>query len=59
MPPEFGKIWFRVAFFIVLISAVMLPFQKPGSAAQVITVLSLGIGLTLIGLIVIIVKRSK
>jgi hypothetical protein len=59
MSPEFGRIWFRAAFFIALVTAIMLPFQKPGTAEFVITALTLGVGLAFIALIVVIVKRSK
>ncbi|RPI30179.1 MAG: hypothetical protein EHM70_14520 [Chloroflexota bacterium] len=58
MDPAFGKTWFRIAFFITLLAAVILPFQKPGTAEFVVSVLTLGIGLVFLLLIVIIVRRS-
>lgn len=59
MSPEFGKQWFRVAIFMILISAGLLFFVKPGSAEFVITIVTLGVGILFVILIVLMVKLSK
>ncbi len=59
MSAEAGQIWFRVAIFITLVSAVLLFFQQPGTAEFVVTVLALGAGIVMTTLIVIIVRKSQ
>ena len=59
MSPEAGRQWFRLGFFISIISLILLPFQPRDSAEFVITVLSLIIGLIMLGLVAIIIKISK
>lgn len=59
MSPQVGRTWFRVAFFITLLSAGLLLLQKPGTAEFVITVVTLAIGLIFMATIVIIARRSK
>ena len=51
MSPEMGKSFFRIAFFITLVSAALLPFLTPGTAEFVVDVLALGVGLMFIGVI--------
>lgn len=57
MSPEAGQLWFRVALFITLLSLLLLPFQQRGTAEFVVTVLALGVGVIMITLIVILVRR--
>ena len=59
MSPELGRQAFRIAFFITLLSAVVVFFQAPGTAGFVVSVTSLVIGLIFIAVIVIWVKRSN
>ncbi len=59
MSPELGQAWFRIAVFITLVSAVLIPFQKPGSAEFVISVVSLVIGLIFIAVVAFVVRRSN
>lgn len=58
MSPEIGRFWFRIAFTLVLISAGLLFFVKPGSAEFVVTVLTLVVGLLFILAIKWLIKRS-
>jgi len=57
--PELGRTWFRVAFFITLMSALLLLVVKPGTAEFVITVFTLAIGLIFMAVIIIIARKSK
>lgn len=59
MSPELGQAWFRIAFFITLVSGVLILFQSPGSAEFVISVTSFVIGLVFIAVIVLVVRRSN
>jgi predicted Na+-dependent transporter len=58
MSPELGQAWFRVAVFITVVSALLIPFQSRDSAEFVISVASLIVGLIFIGIVVIITRRS-
>ncbi len=55
--PQLGRLIFRIAFYITLVSAVLMLFLKPGSAEFVVAVVTLLIGLVFIALIVLIVRR--
>lgn len=46
-----------LAFFIVVASLLVLTLQTPGTAEFVVSVLSLVIGLALLGLVVWVMKR--
>ncbi len=59
MSPDLGQAWFRVAFFIALVSGVLIPFQAPGSAEFVISATSFVIGLIFIAVIAFVVRRSN
>lgn len=58
IPPEMGRAFFRIAFFVTLVSAALLPFLAPDSAEFVVDVLALGIGLVFIAIIVIAVRLT-
>ncbi|HMN14563.1 MAG TPA: hypothetical protein PKD55_19775 [Bellilinea sp.] len=58
MSPEVGRLWFRIAFFLVLISAGLLFILKPGSAEYVVTVMTLVVGILLILAIKWLINRS-
>lgn len=59
MGPEAGQAWFRVAMMITLVSAALLFVTERGSAAFVVSVVSLIIGLLFIAVIVFFVKRAN
>jgi hypothetical protein len=58
MPPEMGRAFFRIAFFVTLVSAALLPFLSPGTAEFVVDLLALGVGLVFIGIIAFFARRS-
>ena len=58
MNPETGKAVFRIAFFVILMSALMLPFLAPGSPEFVVDVLALGVGLVFAIAIFLVVRLS-
>ena len=58
MNPEAGRAWFRVALMITLVSAALVYFNEPGTAEQVVSVMTLLIGLLFIGVIVVLVRRN-
>ena len=58
MSPQMGKYVFRIAFFITLVSAVLLPFLTPGTAEFVVDVLALGVGLVFIGVVAFLARWS-
>ena len=59
MSPELTQIWFRVAVFITLASAVLIPLQARDSAEFVIAVTSFFIGLLFIAILVVTVRRAN
>ncbi len=58
MPPEMGRAFFRIAMFVALTSAVLLPFLTPGTAEFVVDVLALGVGLLFIGIVAFLARWS-
>lgn len=59
MNPELGLAWFRVALFFTLTSGVLLFFEQPSTAEFVITVTSFIIGLFMLAVITIVIKRAS
>ncbi len=59
MGPEAGQAWFRIAVTIALVSAVLLFVTERGSAAFVVSGLTLGIGLVFIAVIVVLIRRAN
>ncbi len=59
MSPEALHAWFRIAVFITVVSAVLVFFQRPGTAEYVISVASLVVGLGFIAIIVVLVWRAN
>jgi hypothetical protein len=55
--PQLGRTVFRIAFYITLVSAVLMLFLEPGSAEFVVTEITLLIGLISIVLIALLVRR--
>ena len=58
MTPEMGRSFFRIAFFVTIVSVVLLPFLTPGTAEFVVDVLALGIGLVFMGLVAFLARWS-
>jgi len=58
MSPEMGRTFFRIAFFITFVSAVLLLFLTPGTAEFVVDVLALGVGLVFIGVVALAARWS-
>jgi predicted Na+-dependent transporter len=59
MNPELGQAWFRIAVFITLVSAILIPFEPRDSAEFVVSVASFIVGLIFIGVVVIATRRSS
>ncbi|MGB9681614.1 MAG: hypothetical protein ACP5JL_01205 [bacterium] len=57
--PHLGLGIFRIAVFIILVSATLLFFLKSGTSTFVVDVLALIIGIILVGLVALLVKKSK
>jgi hypothetical protein len=53
-----GRSFFRIAFFVTLVSGVLLPFLTPGTAEFVVDVLALGVGLVFMGLVAFLARWS-
>lgn len=58
MDPIALRAAFRVAILIVIVAALMLPFQPPSSAAFVVTVLAAIVGLIFTGVVVLAARLS-
>lgn len=58
MDPQLGRGAFRIAFFIVFTTLMLLPFLKTDTAEFSVAILTLVIGLSFIGVIVFLVKRD-
>ncbi len=59
MTPEVGKAWFQIALFIILVSGILVFVTPRESAEFVISVTSLIIGLLLLAIVIIMVRRSN
>jgi len=57
MNPQAAKAGLSLGLFIVVASALMLPFEPPGSAEFVVTVLSLFVGLITVGVIALAIRK--
>jgi len=56
MTPGLARAALRWAVLIVVVSACLLLFLRPGTAEFVITVFTLGIGLVFGGLVIVLVR---
>ncbi len=56
MAPEVGQAGFRIGIFLTLMAAGMLLMLEPGTAEFSITVVTLGIGLTFVGLVILLIR---
>jgi len=59
MDAETGNAVFRIAFFVIFMSALVLPFLTPGTPEFVVDVMALGVGLFFAGAIFVFVRRSS
>jgi hypothetical protein len=59
MNPEAGQAWFRIAVMLTVTSAVLAFLTRPDSAERVVSVITLVIGLVFIGVIAVLVRRSR
>lgn len=59
MAPELLRVGFRFAMLIFVLAIVLLPFQRPGSAEFVVTVLSAVVGALFLGAVVLAVRLSS
>lgn len=56
MSPQLGQAGFRIGLFLTLTAGGMLFFLRPGTAEFSITVVTLLIGLVMIGLVALLVR---
>ncbi len=56
MSPQMGQTAFRVGLYITVMSLILLFFLHPGSAEFGVTVVTLVVGLTFIGVVVLFVR---
>jgi len=57
--PQMGRAVFRIAFFMTLVSIVMMFCLKPGSAEFVVAGVTLAVGSVFIVLIAVAVRRQS
>jgi hypothetical protein len=58
MSAEMGRAFFRIAVFMVVMSAILLPFLPVGSAEFVVDVVTLILGLVFVGILAFLARRS-
>lgn len=56
LDPDVGKAAFRLSLWVIVLAVGMLFFLQPGSAEFAITVFTLLIGLTFVGLVTVVVR---
>lgn len=56
--PELGRLGFRIAIFVTLVSAGLLPAQPPDSAEFVLMTTALAIGLVFLLITMILIRWS-
>lgn len=57
--PQMGRAGFRIAFFMTLVSLVLMFCLKPGSAEFVVAGVTLAVGLVFILLVAVAVRRQS
>ncbi len=57
--PELGKFWFTLATGITLMSLLLLFFLQPGTSAYYIDLFSLILGIVLLVVVIILVRRAN
>lgn len=56
MSPQMGQTAFRVGLYITVMSLILLFFLHPGSAEFGVTVVTLVVGLTFLGVVALFVR---
>lgn len=59
MNPEAGRVWFRIAMMLTVVSTALVILTEPGTAERVVSVLTLLTGLLFIGIIVVLIRRKR
>lgn len=59
LAPEAGKLWFTIAVGMIMLTVGLLFVVEPGTAAYYINLFSLITGLILLGLVIVLVRRSN
>lgn len=59
MAPQIGHAGFRIGFFFIFVSGLLLLVIPPGTAEFYITVLTMLIGLTFIGFILLLMRLLR
>lgn len=59
MDPRTGQSAFRIAFLIVGLAVLILPFQRPNSAEFVVTVMAAGVGLLFVGVVLVVNRLAS
>jgi hypothetical protein len=59
LSPEAGQMWFRIVFFLLSGSGLLLFVEKPGTAAFVATVLSLAVSLLFLIVLIVMIRISR
>ena len=59
MNPQLGRVAFRVATYLVLMSSGMLLLLQPGTGEFVVTVITLAMGLLFGGVIAVLARRAQ
>ena len=57
MNPQAAKAGLSLGLFVVIASVLLLPFEPPGSAEFIVTVLSLIIGLVAVAVIGFVIRK--
>jgi hypothetical protein len=55
--PQAAKAGLSLGLFIVIASVLLLPFEPPGSAEFVVTVLSLIIGIVMVAVVGFVIRK--
>lgn len=59
LDPRTGQAAFRIAFLVLGVAILTLPFQRPDSAEYVVTVMSALLGLVFIGVVLVLNRLSS
>lgn len=59
MSADLGQFAFRLGFFIVFVTGILLLFEPSGSAEQAITVITFVIGLVFLVVVVLVVRIGQ
>ena len=59
LDPRTGQAAFRIAFLVLGMAVLILPFQRPDSAEFVVTVMSAVLGLFFIGVVLVLNRLSS